>query len=230
MALDPTFEPTVLDGGITDSIENTFWALVGANVFDPARYVTYFNDFLAFVAADWDLSGGPVITQVTAGVAGGLINIATPAATTQTETELAADPFLLATGKECWFSARFALQDDPVNANFEIGLIVPTVATRGIYFDNPGDGFIRIRYGNASQSDVEIIGSIAQFEFVTVAFYFDGSDTLDVYLNDALVQRITGFNAFLETDLQITPSIRFQSADTTARNVVLDYLFAAQDR
>ncbi|MGI9251263.1 MAG: hypothetical protein ACR2PR_08705 [Pseudohongiellaceae bacterium] len=223
-------EPTIIEGGINDSIPNTFWDIVGAPILDPSRYVKYFNDFFAYVAADWNLTGTPTVALNNSSVAGGVLDISTIATiNTRAVVDLNSEPFEFAIGKRAWCAVRFALLD-VATTEFEAG--VKSNATNGIYFrvNNGGAAnVLQLVILNGSGSRIVDLGTVNATSVFTAGWFYDGGDEVHAYFNDTLVTVETGISGFINT-VQSTPRFDVENLTAAVRTASVDYFFACQDR
>ncbi|MGI9250919.1 MAG: hypothetical protein ACR2PR_06945 [Pseudohongiellaceae bacterium] len=221
-------EPTIIEGGVNDSIPNSFWDVVDAPVLDPARYVKYFNDFMSFVLNDWDLTNGnPTVALDTAGDPGGQLGISTSGViNNDTATILEALPFQMALGKRTWCAVR-AIVGVTADSEFQAG--IKSTAANGIYIRQNQSATLELVIQNGSGSRVVTLGTITDTVAFTAGWYYDGGDEVHAYFNDNLISIETGIASLIDT-AQSAPRFDLENHIAAIRSVAIDYFFGCQDR
>jgi len=200
--------------------------------FDGA-YVTFFDDFLPYVAANYTVTGTGSAAQV-AGGAGGRIGIVSSAG-----GEQALQPALLAfdlntAAKELFFQCR-AMVDDATLSGFLIGL---TVADTSPYASAPSDGVwikktagttnavatLRVGGADIATGALPVMVANQMYDF---GFAFTPAEgILRAWQGPALV-RLTP-PTFPSSAVPLSANI--SSFGAAARTLTADYVWAAQSR
>lgn len=203
---------------------------------DPTRFHVYFNDF------DDDLvSWTETATSVGAGTSaaaiadadGGMLRITTAANENDgLFIESQGETFKVETGKKLWIKARFAL-GDAIQSDFIIGLhstdTTPQDATHRFLFESV-DGSAALYFNvddNTTDVDSATIATLADDTFVTVAAYYDGKGTIALYLNDALVDRMTDVDV---PSGELAIGIGYLNGAAGAETTDVDYILIAKER
>lgn len=206
---------------------------------DPSRIYTDFSDFFVYVAGDWTITlvgaGG---TKALADGAGGLLSIANSAGvadSTYYQRKTAA--FVPVAGKRSFFKIRMKL-DDVALTIFQAGLILtdttPLDATDGIYFIKPvaatatGDVYVRKDATTGSTSATGVV-TFVNDTFTTLAWEFDGKNTVKFYQDNTLVARLDASSTYLP-DANLALSFGFTNGSAVARTLTVDYVLAATER
>ncbi|MGI9251725.1 MAG: hypothetical protein ACR2PR_11105, partial [Pseudohongiellaceae bacterium] len=190
-----------------------------------------FNDFMSYVANDWDTTvGTPTVALDTAGDPGGQLGISTIATiNTQAVVDLESEPFQFALGKRAWCAVR-AIVGVAETTEFEVG--IKSNATQGIFFRvNNGvtDNVLQLVIANGSGSRVVDLGTITSTVAFTAGWFYDGGDEVHAYFNDSLISIETGIAGFINT-AQSTVRFDLENLAAGIRSVAVDYFFGCQDR
>ncbi len=226
---------TNLPGGISNRNSSEMFGSMGQ--LDPTKYHTFFDDFDAPVIISSELAGyndttaGTVVANDT--IVGGAIAIASGG----TDTNVAIiqpvnQGFNIVAGKRVYFRCKLQAADVADNDVLcglmdDIGDITPN---DGIFFlmaDLAATVDIIVRSGNSevvTKADIKTMVAATQ---TTFEFYFDGLDRLYYGVDGAII-------GFLTVDTLPTgvlaPTVGVISGDTGAKVILVDYLFAAQER
>lgn len=219
--------------GMTNVAAGTTLGMYGAP--DRTKYIEYFNDFHEYVAADWTVTETGVATQALTDIAGGALLVTNAAADNDSsESQLVGESFLLASGKKCWFKARLKVSD-ATQSDFIVGLVITDTTaidgvTDGVYFlKDDGDTNIDFHVEkNSTDTTTTAVGTAADDTFVALGFYYNGSDTIEIYVDDVKVGTSVTTNVPDDTELTVTFGI--QNGEAVAKTMTVDYLFAAIER
>ena len=231
--------PTRFPNGLTNVDKNTSLGNYGAP--DPTKFHTYFNDFNTFTAADWTITavetGAGSATQSILDQDGGVLRVLNDDADNDySALQVKGEQFLIEAGKELFFKARFNIAS--VNTNrMRIGLHV----TDSNPFDGVTDSIVfRTNNSNANLSlesskdssglIVSNIATLTDNVDVTVAFKYDGIDTITYFVNDVLGGTFIPGSANLPDDEELTVSVAIQNGAASANSMEIDYIFVAKER
>ncbi len=160
---------------------------------DPTSVSTFFDDFFSL---DVNNTGDWIVTLTTPGDATaeqgdrGLALLTTGSNLNDlTQIQKQVGQFLMESGKEVWFKARFRVSDSIFSA-CAVGLQVITAdatdsVTDGIYFEKRnGDTTLRLAVTSNSVSTFVDVTSMQDNTYYDVGFYFDGDNSIQVFLNN----------------------------------------------
>lgn len=228
--------PTRFPGGISTATRNS--ALFDFCCPDPTKAHVYFNDFDTYVAGDWTVTligaGG---TAALADADGGVLAITTDALDDdQVTLQKVGESFLLESGKEAWFKARFKVAD-ATQSDFQIGLVVtdttPLDATDGIYFQkDDGDALLDVicrKNATTGSTSATGIHTVVNDTYLTVGWHYDGISELKYFVNDVHKGTLSATSAYLP-DTELTVSMSFKNGEAGAIAMSVDYIFAAKAR
>jgi hypothetical protein len=213
---------------------------------DPSLVYGYFNDFFQYAATDWVLTTqeagagsaaeaiaddetGGVLTVTNAGGSGDHDNfqLSKDGGTNDSES------FLFATGKKAWFKTRIKSNDGD-KVHVFIGLHITntdpqaTAPTDGVYFEITG-GVITCHVRKNSSSSSEVLGTaLGDDTFVILGYYWDGVDTVYVFVNDSQVATIA--DSTLPDDEYLAVSFGVENEEADTNTLELDYIGAWMER
>jgi len=227
--------PTRFPGGLnTTALPN---AMAQMGQLDPSKFHSFFDDFDLFLATDWTITKtGTGTTALTSGDGGLLLLTNTAAAPDAIWMQLVASSFLMAANKKAFFKCRFKVSD-ATQSVIQMGLVItdttPLDATDGIYFqkddgDAQIDVFVRKNATTGSISATNV-GTLVSDTYITLAWYYDGVDSVKFYINDALAETLDGTSTYLP-DAVLAVSLGIQNGEAVAKNMTVDYIFAAKER
>ena len=205
---------------------------------------SYFNDFDTYVAGDWTVTNvGTTPTQALTDINGGAL-LLTMAATDNSSSELQkkSESFLLTAGKKTIFKARFKVSD-ATQSDFIIGLAVTDTTllgavdgagvTDGVFFSkDDGDALLDIqcqKNATTGQTREAGISTVVDDTFLTVAWYYDGIDRVEYFVDDVLLGALDASSTYLP-DTELTVSFGVMNGEAVAKTMTVDYIFAAQER
>jgi hypothetical protein len=228
--------PTRFPAGISTAVRNS--ALFDFVAPDPTKAHVYFNDFDTYVAGDWTVTligaGG---TAALGDADGGVLVVTTDALDDdQVTLQKVGESFLLESGKEAWFKARFKVAD-ATQADFQIGLVVtdttPLDATDGIYFQkDDGDALLDVicrKNATTGSNSATGIHTVVNNTYLTVGWHYDGISELKYFVDDVHKGTISAAAAYLP-DTELTVSMSYKNGEAGAIAMTVDYVFAAKQR
>ena len=140
------------------------------------------------------------------------------------------EAFKLASGKPCYFGAKFMISD-ATESDFIVGLCITDTTllgglTDGVYFrkvDGATDVKFVIEKDSAETESAALLTAVKD-TYMTLEFFFDGTN-IDAYVNGVLQTRLAMTN--LPDDEEITPSILLTGA-AAAKTMTVDWIRAIQ--
>lgn len=239
---------TNLPGGITNSFRYQAMGLLP--VLDPTVNYVWFNEFNNYwaantgTAADWmttiTQAGSGNATAVVTQEANGVVLITNDDADDDNyfaqwkggNTAAIAETFKFVAGKTAWFKARFKTSD-ATQSDLVVGLQIadttPLSVTDGVYFLKvDGSTTLNLLVTKNSTSTTTAVATMANNTYVTVAFYYNGNDTIYIYLNDNRVGQSVTTN--LVDDEELAVSFGIQNGEAVAKTMSIDYIFACFER
>lgn len=159
--------------------------------------------------------------------------------------------FQIQSGKKLWFETRFLIEDVSETEVF-IGLakdgVTDAYGTAGagqndhVGFKLDGDGNLDYTVDqNGTQVTADtgvdfVDGSIATITTTNVVhkcgFYWDGVDTIEFYVDDVKIARLTdnGSTIIFPDDEPVSPVFTILTQGTTDEAIFIDYIYVAQER
>lgn len=228
--------PTRYPSGVTNVLKSNPLGMYGLP--DPSKWHTFFDDFDRFTAADWVITttelGAGSATEAIADEDGGVLLLTNAAGDNDLDfLQLAAETFLLASGKRTIFKSRFKVSD-ATQSDFIMGLQItdttPLDVTDGIFFQkDDGDANLDFHVEkNNTATDALAIATVADDTYLTVAFDYDGKSEVAVYVDDVKVTTVAVTN--LPDDEALAVSFGIQNGEAAAKSMSIDYIFCAKER
>lgn len=229
-------KPTRFSKGISTADRNsTLFDFPGP---DPTKVHLFFDDFDTYTAADWTVTligaGG---TAALGDADGGVLVVTTDALDNdQVTLQKVGESFLLASGKEAWFKARFKVAD-ATQSDFQIGLVVtdttPLDATDGVYFQkDDGDALLDVycrKNATTGSTSATGIHTVVDDTYLTVGWHYDGKSELKYFVNDIHKGTLSAAAAYLP-DTELTVSMSYAAGEAGAIAMTVDYILAAKAR
>ncbi len=207
---------------------------------DPTTYYTYFNDFFIYTAGDWTETATSAGAGTSAWLssllnAGGSIDMLSAANDNDgSYLQLLGEGFVPVANRKMFFRTRFkgveATQSDMV-AGIQITDTTPQAVSDGVFFrKDDGDALIDLVIVAAAAGTTTVTGiaTLVDDTFITLAFYYDGIDTITYYVNDVRAGET------VSTNLPLVPmTVSFGMVNGEAGAVVgmsMDHILAAIER
>jgi hypothetical protein len=200
-------------------------------------YVVLCNDFIKesdYTAGDWTVTETGDGTQAIAAdeLNGALLLTCASSDNDSIEMQLVQDNWKMSAGKRLWFEAKFKVSD-ATESDFFIGLA--TTDTTVIDGTTDSVGFKKADGSTTVQSVTEDNTSettntaytCAADTYVTVGFYWNGSDAVEFFVNRSKVATHT---ATIEQTNKLALSIALQNGEAVAKTMTIDYFFLCQER
>jgi hypothetical protein len=229
--------PTRFPSGVSTQKVNQTLGMFGQP--DPTTPIVDFHDFNQYVAGDWTVTNtaSHATVALTAG-AGGLLSLAGGASSVTNDiAAIISNPFdfNFASTQQVWFYTGFKVTT-AANDQIQLGLMAANSAltpTAGMYFNKAAgaatiDFVVRKSSTSTTQS---AIATLVAGTFVRLGLYYNGKDSVDVFVNDAKVYSQTVLTN-LPTSTALGVGLGFKSAATapTTSDLIVDFALAAQDR
>lgn len=205
---------------------------------DPTKYHTFFNDFDTYLASDWVITtveaGGGAASEALTDGDGGLLLITNDAADNDSDFfQTVKEGFKLDSGKKAFFKARFKISD-ATQSDMVMGLQItdttPLSASDGVWFQkDDGDTHLDFYVAkNSTVTDKTDIAELADDTFVELAFYYNGVDAIDYFVDGVKLGSAAVTN--IPDDQALTVSFGIQNGEAVAKTMTLDYVFVAKER
>lgn len=198
---------------------------------DPRNLWTVVKDTGASVANGTDVRNGTVVLSSAA-------TTDNDGASIQTTQEM----FSFESGKKCWFEAAFAPTDAEGSAiDIFVGLVenfatnpeaALTASNRAGFQVDDGtlDILCKAEAGD-TESSQDSANNIASGTTVTVGMYWDGSATLEFYVDRALVHTMNTTDDNIPTAVNMAAAaFELSGSATGTKSLSVDYIFVAQER
>jgi hypothetical protein len=207
---------------------------------DPTSCHTWFDDFDDYVAAEWTITETGTGTRAVGNLDGGILVITNGASDDDANflqwsgstNAATVETWKFVAGKELWLKARFKISD-ATQSDFVLGLQItdttPLAVTDGVYFlKADGSTTLNLLVTKNSTSTTTAAATLVNDTYVTVGFVYNGSDKIDVFVND--VRIATSVTTNLVDDEELTLSFGIQNGEAAAKVLSLDYLFVSKER
>ena len=222
--------------GINTELGNSF--LADMPFIDPTKFITFFDDFLTYNAADYTITETGLATQALVDGQGGALLITNAAADNDASfSQLNGEAFKFVAGKKTVFKARFKVSD-ATQSDWVVGLQItdttPLAVSDGVYFVSADGaataGIAAASTANGLDSAKANVFTAQDNVFIDVIFYWDGAE-LTYKMSDGTTEQ-TGWldttSVPLATDLTISYGI--QNGEAVAKTMTIDYILAVQER
>lgn len=210
---------------------------------DPTKVHVYFEDFLTYAAGDFTKTviGTGDNALVADDPFGALASTNSAADNDGVQNQVTVATFTPVAGKKIWFKSRFKISD-ATQSDFIIGLcVLDTTALGAVDGDGLTDGMFFSKEDGDTQLDVNIqkntttgqnrATNIATVDtsYVTVGLYYDGVSEMKYYVNDVQIGTLAATSAYLP-DTALAPTWGLLNGEAVAKEMTVDYLFAAIER
>lgn len=228
--------PTRFPSGITNVAKTNPLGAIGMP--DPTKFHVYFDDFDTYTAGDWTITtteaGAGSATEAVGNVDGGVLVVTNDDADNDADFfQKKGESFKFVAGKKLWFKARFKVSD-ATQSDFVIGLQItdttPLAVSDGVFFQKD-DGDANLDFyveKNSTATTASAIATVSDDTFFTVAFYYNGVDGIEYYVDD--VKLGTAVVTNLPDDEELTISFGIQNGEAVAKVMTVDYILAVKER
>jgi hypothetical protein len=183
---------------------------------------------------------GTTPTTVSASVDGGAILITNSAGATDScflqwmgsNAGTVAETFSFEAGRRTWFKTRFKVSDATLSAlvfGMQITDTTPLAVSDGVYFLKPS-GAATLNFISAASSvltTTSAVATLANDTWANFAFYYNGVDSINIFVNDVKVGR---------QDITTLPShtlalsFGIQNGEAVGKTMTMDYIYASEER
>ena len=212
---------------------------------DPTLMHVFYDDFDRYVAGDWTITAVGTGTSALGDADGGALVVTTSALENDgRQHQKVGESFLLASGKQAMFKAKFKL-DDATQSDILIGLAVTDTTlivaagdgvTDGIFFQKD-DGVATLDFycqkdTTTGQLSTTSVATLADGIYVTAAWYYDGVSSVEYYINGVHkgTLALTSTPSAYLPDTELTVSFAVLAGAAAAKALTLDYILAALER
>lgn len=225
--------------GVNNVADNSIMADFG--MMDPSKWIVFFDDFVRYAAGDWTITkteaGAGSATHTLTDINGGALLITCDDADNDNVFyQKVGEAFLMSSSKKAFFKTRFKVSD-ATQSDIVFGLQVtdtsPLDVTDGIYFIKADDAatvnVICRKDASTGSNSASSIATLANDTFVELAWYYDGEGVLYYAVDGVVKGSITASSAYLP-DTELCVSFGIQNGAAAAKNMTVDYVFAALER
>jgi hypothetical protein len=192
---------SLFPNGLTNARETV--ALGACVVPDMTRVHQYYDDFDTYTAGDWVVTEVGVATQALSDADNGVLLV------------------------------RFKVSD-VTQSDLVIGLQItdttPLAVTDGVFFIK-SDGAATVDMvveKDSTATTTSSVATLADDTWVELAYFYNGVDRIDVFVDDSLVANSVVTN--LPDDEVLTLSFGIQNGEAVAKTMSVDYLLAIKER
>lgn len=201
---------------------------------DMTKAHIYWEDFDYYLAANWTVTEVGVATQALANGDGGLLLVTNAAADNDSSfSQKVGESFSFETGKKAWYEIKFKTSD-ATQSDIVVGLQITDTTmldvTDGIFFIK-GDGAATVDFvveKNNTATTTLSVATLADDTNIRLGFYWDGVDSIYIYVDGVLVGKSADTN--LPDDEDLTVSFGIQNGEAVAKTLTIDYILAAKER
>jgi len=205
-------------------------------------FYEYFNDFTNtgdYAAADWTITtteagAGDATEAISTGAAGGVLVVTNDAGAADADyLQNKIECFRFTSGKAAEFEIRFKISD-VTNTAFVAGLQItdttPLAVTDGVFIRKGEDDTYPdlVVCKNSTETVVAAPDPLVNDTWVKLGFYYDGTDTMQFFVNDQRVAACAVTNLPDDEDLAISFGLLNSSA--AAHVLSVDYIRAISER
>ena len=236
--------PVRFPNGVTNVSPTDMLGQMG--MLDPTKYIVDFEDFHRYAAGDWTVTetqAGATQALTSAHGPGGMLLLTNTAADNDVnQIQRAVESFEFTSGKKTWFASRLKITDagtDVTHSDVYVGLIITDTdlvggVSDGVYFKKPDETAGTISFVseyNNTETTQAAVGTFVHNTFIELGFYYDGGTNIEVYVDNAKVATVTvALGTTLCNDEELTPTVSMTNGEAVIKNVVIDWIFACQER
>lgn len=226
---------TRFPNGVTNTKNTTMGDFIAL---DPTQAHVFFDDFDTYTAAQWTITtteaGSGDATEALTDADGGVLLITNDDADDDADFfNKVGESFLFETGKKLWFKARFKVSD-ATQSDVVIGLQItdttPLDVSDGVFFlkSDADTAFDFLVEKDGTATTTSEVATLADDTYITLGFYYNGVDAIQVFANDVHVA--TSVTTNLPDDEVLTISFGIQNGEAAAKTMSVDYILAAKER
>lgn len=227
--------PTRFPGGVTNVRKSNPLGMFGMP--DPTQWHVYFNDFDEDISSDWTETATSVGAGTSAAVVtdadGGVLQITTAANENDgLFMESPGESFLIESGKKAFIKTRLRV-GDAIESDLIVGLhstdTTPLDATLRFAFISE-DGSAALFFNvddNTTDSDSSTVATLADDTWVTLAAYYDGKGTIELFADDVKITTMTDVDV---PGAEMAIGIGYLNGAAGAETTDIDYILVAKER
>lgn len=227
--------PTRFPNGVTNVASTNPFGQMG--LLDPTKFHVWFDDFDDYDANMWTETATSVGTGTSAVTVpdadGGLARITTAANENDgIFIEWDSEIFVVEAGKKLFIKTRFQV-GDAAQSDLIIGLhstsTTPLSATHRFAFISE-DGAATVIFNvddNTTDADSSTVATLADDTFITLAAYYDGKGTIELYADDVKITTMTGVSV---PSGELAVGIGYLNGAAGAETTDIDYLLVVKER
>lgn len=228
--------PTRFPGGVNNVTQVDPLAAFGAP--DPTKYHVYWEDFDQYIVAEWTLTtteaGSGNASEAVSGADGGILLITNDNADNDNDFfQYPNETWKFVLGKKLWFKCRFKVSD-ATQSDVVFGLQItdtsPLAVTDGVFFRKDDDAatmdFVCCK--NSTETKQTAVATLADDTYVEAAFYFNGIDAIEVWINGE--KKVDAPLTNMVDDEELCVSFGIQNGAAAIKTMSVDYIFVARER
>jgi len=227
--------PVRYPNGVTNVDKTDDMAKLG--MLDPTQFHVWFDDFNDYDSAMWTETATSVGTGTSAVTVpdadGGVARITTAANEDDgIFVEWDSEIFKVESGKKTFIKARFQV-GDATQSDLIIGLhstdATPLDATHRFAFISE-DGAASLFFNvddNTTDADSDTVATLADDTWVTVAAYYDGKGTVELFADNAKVATMSDVDV---PSGELAVGFGYLNGAAGAETTDIDYIFVAKER
>lgn len=227
--------PTRYPNGVTNVAKTDPLGMFGMP--DPTKWHVYFNDFDQDIPSDWTETATSAGTGTSAAAVtdadGGVLRITTAANEDDgLFIESPGESFLIEAGKKAFIKARFQV-GDAAQSDLIIGLhstdTTPLDATLRFAFVSE-DGSAALFFNvddDTTDEDSSTVATLADDTWITVAAYYDGKGTIELYADGSKITTMTDVDV---PGAEMAIGFGYLNGAAGAETTDFDYILVAKER
>lgn len=231
--------PTNYPGGVSTVFPQD--ALGLWNNPDPTICHTWFDDFDDYVAGNWTITETGVGTRAVGNLDNGILVVTNAAADNDANflqwsggtNAATVETWKFVSGQPLWFRTRLKISD-ATQSDLVVGLQItdttPLAVTDGVYFlKEDGSATLNLLVTkNSTSTTTAAITTMVADTYYDLAYYYNGSDRIDIFVDNNRVASSVTTN--LVDDEELTISFGIQNGEAVAKVLSVDYLFVSKRR
>lgn len=227
--------PTRFPSGVTNAGPNSDMASLGFP--DPTKFHVWFDDFDDYdsnMYTETATSAGSGTSAITVPDADGGVARITTAANENDGifAEWDSETFKIESGKKAWIKARFQV-GDATQSDLIVGLhstdTTPLDATHRFAFISE-DGSAALFFNvddDTTDADSDTVATLADDTWITVAAYYDGKGTIQLFADDVLVDTMSDVDV---PSGELAVGFGYLNGAAGAETTDIDYIMIAKER
>ena len=227
--------PVRYPNGVTNNTPTSPTAMLP--VLDPSNVQMYFNDFHVYTAGDWTETAVSVGTGTSASAisdaAGGVVTLTSAANENDGAWyESQGESWTVEAGKKMWIKVRFKTSD-ATQSDIIFGLhstsTTPQSAANRFLFESV-DGSAAVYFNsddNTNDEDSDTVATLADATWITLAAYWDGVDTVELFADGV---KVTSFTPTTTPTTELALGWGQLNGSASVETLDVDYILVAKER